>query len=113
MGASMLDYIPGAVAFAAAVLATFGGDTTHKSQRGLRRLTRVRWLAIILAVIALGAGIVVTHRSQQALAEQERQRNVLRSIADTEVRLALHTLTQWFFMLVGDDDSESRFVLVS
>ncbi len=107
----MIDYIPGVVAFAAAALATFGGDKTAKSQRGLRRLTRVGWLAIILAIIALIAGAAVTYRSQQALAEQERQRKVLRSIADTEVRLALRTLTGWFFMLVGDDGPEARFIL--
>lgn len=107
----MTDYIPGLVAFAAVVLATFGGDKTDKSQRGWRRLTRVGWLALLLAVIALGAGVAVTRHSQQALAEQERQRKVLRSIADKEVRLALHTLTQWFFRLVGDDGPEARFVL--
>jgi hypothetical protein len=108
----MIDYIPGVVAFVAAFLAVVGGDKTDQSKRGLRRVTRVGWLVISLAVLAFGSGIAITRHTHQALEVQERQRKVVRSVADTEIRLALHTLTGWFFMLVGDDGLDARFALV-
>jgi hypothetical protein len=104
----VIDYIPGIVAFAAAVLAVMGGDKIDKTQRGLRRV----WLAIVLAVLALGAGIAVTRHSQEALAEQQRQRKIIRSVANTELRLAIRTITQWFFFLVDDDNANTRFAPV-
>ena len=106
-----MDFIPGVVAFAAAVLAVMGGDKIDKSERGLRRITRVGWLAIVIAILALGAGIAVTRHSQEALAEQERQHRIIRSVADTEIRLAVRTITQWFFFLTGDDNASTRFAL--
>jgi hypothetical protein len=109
---ALIDYIPGIVAFAAAALAVIGGKTIDKSKRGLRRVTWVGWSSIILAVLALAAGIVITRQSQEALEEQKQQRKIIRSVADTEVRLAIRTITQRFFFLVGDDNATTRFALV-
>jgi hypothetical protein len=109
---AMIDYLPSVVAFVAALLAVAESKQIDESRRGLHRLTRVGWLAIFLAILALGSGIAITRRSQQTIAFQEQQRKVLRSVADTEIRLALHTITGWFFMLVGDDGPEAQFALV-
>jgi hypothetical protein len=107
----MIEYAPGLVAFVAALLAVMGGDKIDKSKRGLHKITRLGWCAIALALIALGAGIAITKRSQDALSEQQRQREIIRSVADTELRLAIRTITQWFFFLVDDDNEATRFAL--
>jgi len=108
----MLDYLPSLVAFAAAVVALSGAKKTDPAKRGLGRLMRNGWIAIVLAVLALGASAAITRRSHDALAAQVRQQQALRSIAHAELRLSLHTITQWFFSLLGDDGPEARYQLV-
>jgi hypothetical protein len=108
----MFDYIPAILAFAAAVVAIGGDKKTNPARRGLRRLTKTGSAALTLAVIALITGIATTHRSRLALKQQESQRRILRSVAHTEVRLAVHTITQWFFLLLDDDGPDARFALV-
>lgn len=108
----MIDYLPGAVAFAAALLAIAGGKKTISTKRGISRPTRTGWFALGLAVAALASGMAITWRSQQLLEAQARQRATLRSVAHAELRLALHSITQWFFLLLGDDGPHARFALV-
>ncbi len=108
----MLDYIPGILAFAAVIVAIGGEKKTNPAKRGLRRLTKTGWAVLTLAVIALLTGLAATRRSQLALEAQANQRKILRSVADAEARLALHTITGCFFLLLGDDGPNARFALV-
>jgi len=109
---AMLDYIPIILAFAAAIVAIGGEKKMNPAKRGLRRLTKTGWAAFALAVVALLTGIATTWRSHVALEAQARQREILHSVADTEIRLALHTITQNFFLLLDDDAPDARFALV-
>jgi hypothetical protein len=108
----MMEYLPSIVAFGAALLAIAGGKKAVSQKRGSYRLTRTGWLALGLAVAALGSGVALTWRSQQIIESQARQRAILRSVAHAEVRLSLQTITGWFFELLGDDRPEARFTLV-
>jgi hypothetical protein len=109
----VLDYLPSLLAFTAAVLAIGGQTKTNVSERGLRRLTKAGWIALCLAVIALLAGIAITRRTQRALEVQAHQRTFLRSVAHAQIRSSLHTITGWFFLLLGDfKDPDARFGLV-
>lgn len=67
---------------------------------------------MVLALLALGASLAITRRSHGVLAAHARQQQTLRSIAHAELRLSLHTITQWFFLLLGDDGPGARFALV-
>lgn len=108
----MLDYLPGLVAFVAAMVAIAGAPKTDATKRGLRQLTRTGWIALALALIALLGSVTLTHRAQLAAEVQATQRRAVRSAAHAEIRLALHTLTRWFFLLLGDDGPNARFALV-
>jgi len=108
----MLDYLPIILGFAAAMLAIGGEKKTNPAGRGLRRLTKSGWAALMLAMVALLTGVATTRRSHLALEAQENQRRILRSIGDTEVRVSLRTITNWFFALFHEDIKKTRLDLV-
>lgn len=103
----LVAFIPSIVAFLALLLGITGHPKWDAKQKGLSQLTRTGWVAISLGIGALLASQVLTWRAQQAADVRARQHQTLRTIADTEIRLAIRQITSPFFILIGDDTEES------
>lgn len=103
----LLAFVPSVVAFLALLLGIAGHPKWDSKRKGFSRLTRTGWMAVVLGVGALFASQVLTWRAQQAADVRARQHQALRTIADTDIRLAIRQVTSPFFILIGDDTQES------
>jgi hypothetical protein len=107
-----LDYLPGGVAFVAVVMGIIPTPKWDSTQEGLRHLTPLGWVTIVLGFTALVASLILTWRSQRALDFQVHQRSRIQAIAHAELRQALRQITWPFFDLFGDRKDGSEMLLV-
>ena len=106
------DYIPALVAFVALLVGVTGRSKWDSTQTGLRRLTPTGRATIALGTAALLASMLLTIRAHNSADAATQQRDRLRKIAHSEIRLALHQITGPFFILFGDDSAEAQLQLV-
>ena len=92
----LLPYISAIVAFLAALIAVVGKPKWDGSKHGFRRLNRTGLLAVALASMALACTIGLTWSAQRAAEEQRTQRDEIRKLAHTELRLAIQELSEQF-----------------
>jgi hypothetical protein len=94
----ILDYLPPAVAFAAAVIAVIGSPGWDPNATGLSKVTAAGWFVLLLGAAALITSILITLRdARQSIEEEERQIRVA-NIAKSQL---LSALGHMVYPLVG------------
>ena len=83
----ILDYLPPAIAFAAAVIAVIGSPGWNPNAMGFLKITAAGWSVLIVGILALVASVLITVRdARQSNEEQERQQRVA-NIAKSQLLL--------------------------
>jgi hypothetical protein len=78
----IIDYLPAACAFLAALIAVLGKEKTWRpNERGLKKLSAPGWAAMLIAIVSLGAAFLLTTRAQERAQVAAHNREQLQSLA--------------------------------
>lgn len=110
----IVDYLPAACAFLAALIAILGKDKTWRpNERGFKKLSAPGWTALLIAVVSLGVSFLLTTRAQERAQVAANNREQLQAHAYQkllngplrELRGALHELSRLRYKDSYDTDN--------
>jgi len=113
---AIIDYLPAACGFLAALIAILGKEKTWRpNERGLKKLSAPGWAALLIAVVSLGAAFLLTTRAHERAQVAAHNREQLQNLAYQkllngplqELRGALHELSRLRYKDTYDTDNVS------
>jgi hypothetical protein len=87
----MIEYIPLVTAFAAALIGVVG-NTWDATRSGFQRVRPTGWVALVVGVISLFAGLYATYRAHDRESEAERKAARIRVVTVLRIQAALNHL---------------------
>ena len=109
----LLEYVPGMVAFTAALIGILGKPKWDPAKRGLRRLSWAGYTTLVVAAAAFLVSVLLIDNAQRKADVQRAQRQQIERVAYTELRMAIQKVLRPFFVALyfGTDGDRSSLLV--